>query len=407
MTNKQKDQYDLVIVGAGMVGSSLAHSLRHSGLKIALIESVTFDNSTQPSYDDRNLVLALSSQRILQGLDLWDTLVASTTPIKQIHVSEQHRFASVQMSAKQLKLPALAYSVKARDLGQTLLHQLDSIPLLDFICPATVTNIKQNKKSVSITVSKQDEFVTIRSALLVLADGSLSKTRNLLGFITSEKDYGQTAIVSNVTPEISHNFTAYERFNQEGPFALLPSGPKNCGMVFTVKTDRTETCMNMEDGEFLQSVEKRFGRRLGRFLEIGARKSYPIRFLQVVDQYQGRVLLLGNSAHTIHPNAAQGFNLGLRDVAGLSEQLMTARSKRQDIGSEPVLHNYQMTRKTDQDSVIKFTDTLASIFYNDDLIKGKLRAAGMLLTELVPSVKENLMIRAMGLKGKQPTLVRQ
>lgn len=409
MDPKQTNEYDLIIVGAGMVGASLALGLfRHGAkdLKVALIEAREPNISSESSFDDRNLALSLSTHRILSAFGLWSDLQAMVTPIERIHVSEQHRFAAVRMNADMLGLPALGYALKARDLGHVLIQHLGKISVLDFICPAKVIEVEHGSSSISVLVERDGKDERLKANLLVLADGSLSKTRDMLGFQMRQKDYSQGAIVSNVSTQRPHHFTAYERFNQEGPLALLPSGEERCGLVFTVGNKNLDRYMNMDDGEFIQAVEDRFGRRLGRFIRLGKRTSYPLRMLVSETPYKGRVLLLGNSAHSIHPNMAQGFNLGLRDVAGLIEVINEMSQQKKDIGSEECLQSYQSLRQDDQDRVIKLTDGLASTFYNDDLVKSALRNIGLLVTDLLPGIKKHVMYTAMGIKGRQPQLVR-
>lgn len=409
--NSQVDvDYDLIIVGAGMVGSSLALGLSHtlgSKLKVAVIEAVQYQGQAESNFDDRSLALSLSTQRILSAFDLWQEFTNKLTPIEKIHVSEQHRFASVRMNASTLGLPALAYVLPARELGCVLLDKIKQMPNLDFICPANVREVQQSNDSVQLTLDEKGEEKLLRSRLVVLADGSLSKVRSLLGFKLKEKDYGQHAIVANVSMELEHQFTAYERFNIEGPFALLPSGSDRCGMVFSIRNNDLQHYMALDDEGFMQAAEQRFGRRLGRFTRIGKRKSYPLRLIEAKEAYKGRVLLLGNSAHTIHPNMAQGFNLGLRDVAGLVEVLSQVVEKKQDIGSKASLETYLALRQEDQNKVIQMTDGLTRIFYNDDVIKSALRNMGLLVTDLIPAIKKPLMQQAMGIRGKQPQCVRQ
>lgn len=403
----ENDQYDLIIVGAGMIGSALAICLRESGLNIAMIESHQFTISNESSFDDRNLVLSLSSQRILASQQLWNNLVAEASQIKKIHVSEQHRFASVVLSADQLGLDTLAFSLKARSLGQMFHQQLSNISKLEMFCPASVIAINQDSNSVFVDVKTDDKIRRLKSRLLILADGTLSAGRKMLGFETTEKDYQQQAIVCNVETEISQQSIAYERFSKHGPIALLPTvTEKQSGLVFTVENDQLGFYLNANDDEFLESITDRFGRRLGKFIRVGSRKNYPLRLISTKQQFIGRTLLMGNSAHTIHPNAAQGFNLGLRDVACLVELINPLSTTRQDIGAKAVLEKYSQSRKSDHERVIKFTDGLANVFYNDDVIKSRLRSLAMLVTEQTPMIKRSLMVRALGLYGTQAKMVK-
>ena len=241
------------------------------------------------------------------------------------------------------------------------------------------------------------------------------------------KDYRQTALVFNVTLERPHENTAYERFTRSGPIALLPlarishhrsldalataadekSGldGHRCVLVYTVPADEAEDYLRLETEVFLELLRQRFGKRLGRFCKMGSIKQYPLKLIETQEQVSTRVVLLGNSAHTIHPNGAQGFNLCLRDAAGLSEHLIAAQVEGGDIGDRKILDNYLASRERDQQRVMQFSDRLTRLFYNENFSKILLRNTGMLLTDIIPSVKRELIRRAMGVAGKQPATV--
>ncbi len=409
MSEDFSEDFDLIIVGAGMIGSALAVFLRNTNLKIALIESHEFNISSESSFDDRNLVLSQASKNIFQKQNLWENFHTDITPIRKIYISEENRFGNVFLDSKSLRLDALAYSLKAKDLGSLLHKELaNHHSRLNLICPATVCTVSQNAEQVEVELESSGKRHLIKSRLLILADGSNSQFREQIGFTITEKNYHQHAIVSNVQTELAHDFTAYERFSSSGPFALLPRPTVNeFGMVFCVNSDEVEYYLNLPDEVFLKSASKRFGRRLGKFLRLGTRKAYPLKLLVSEQQYIQHVLLLGNSSHTIHPNAAQGFNLGLRDVAVLAEQLINAIENKQAINDIKLLDQYVNLRKKDQDSVIRFTDGLASLFYNENILKQSFRSLGMAAVEHVPVLKHSLMLRAMGLYGEQATMVKQ
>ena len=398
--------YDIIIAGGGMVGASLACALRKQDIRIAVIESVSPKASVQPSYDDRGLALSLATQRILAGLGLWQGVSESANPIQHVHVSDQDHFGCVRLHAEMLQVSALGYVVIARELGHALMDTMAKSEIVDVFCPATVRGIEVGSDHAEITVNMDGQNNILRTKLFVAADGTHSQSRDLLGIKTQTKDYGQTAIVTNVTPAQPHRNTAYERFTRSGPLALLPLTGQRCVVVFTVNTDDLQQYMQMGDAAFINVLQARFGRRLGKFERLGARKSYPIMQLNVCDPVQERAIVLGNSAHTLHPNGAQGFNLGLRDAAGLAEILIPAFRDGKDPGKRQLLESYMQLREHDQQRVMQFSDGLASLFYNDLPHKVMARNMGMLLTEMVPLLKRSFMRRTMGLHGKQPGLVR-
>lgn len=396
--------YDVAIVGGGMVGASLACALSGTPLRVALIEAVTAESDQQPSYDDRGLSLSLASHRILAGLSLWPSLAPAATPIEHIHISDRGRFGFVRLHAKDLGLPALGYVVLARELGRALLQGVNDAPNVEFLCPARVVAAQPGANSVQLQLQDDCPVGSLDCRLLVVADGTRSPLRDTLGMAVSGRDFHQTAIVATVTPQRSHDNWAFERFTDTGPLALLPLGDGLCVLVHAVPTAQARDWLELDDEDFLTGVQARLGRRLGRLLKVGSRKSYPLLRKEARDQIQGRVLLLGNAAHTLHPNGAQGFNLGLRDVAGLAEHLTAAGMT--DPGSGQLLQDYADSRRADQRRTGRFTDGLAALFYNNNPAKVVLRDAGMLLTDLLPGLKKEIMRLGMGVAGRQPGLVR-
>ena len=400
------NNYDIVIAGGGMVGASLACSLMmHQDLRIALVETVPPKADQQPSYDDRGLALSMSSRRILQKIGVWPAVAANACAIKQIHISDRGHFGFVRLRAGDLDVDALGHVVIARELGQALMQKLTRASNIDFICPAEVSGISVEYNGISIDLAGGDPGQRLSGKLLVAADGSHSKIRQQLGIATLVKDYQQTAIVTNVTMERSHENTAYERFTETGPIAILPLDGNRCVLVYTVPTGEADACMQLETDAFLELLQQRFGKRLGRFRKIGALKQYPLKLIESQEQVTSRVVLLGNSAHTIHPNGAQGFNLCLRDVAALSEHLVAAQGDGYDLGDRKILDQYLASRQGDQRRVMQFSDRLAELFYNRKFSRIMLRNTGMLLTDVIPSVKRELIRQAMGIGGRQPAMV--
>lgn len=393
--------YDVAIVGGGMTGAALACALAGGPLRVALIEAVPARNDAQPSYDDRGLSLALSSQRILGGLELWPALAREATPIEHIHVSDRGRFGFVRLHAADLGVPALGYVVPARILGRALLAGVAGADNVEFLCPAEVARARPGPARVELEFAAGGPVRGLSCRLLVIADGTRSALREALGMEVEVRDYGQTAIVATVTPERPHANWAYERFTDTGPLALLPLTQGRCAMVYTVPAAAAPECQALSDSAFLERVQARFGLRLGRLRQPGARKAYPLQRLAARVPLGQRLVLLGNAAHTVHPNAAQGFNLGLRDAAALAEQLAAAS----DPGAPEPLQAWHGARRRDQDRVLRFTDSLARLFASNRPERVILRDAGMLLTDLLPGLKRGLMRRAMGFQGRQPQLV--
>ena len=398
--------YDLIIIGAGMVGASLACALAPTGLRIAIIESVEIGDEQQPSYDDRGITLAPSSKRILEHIGVWQKCQADVNPIKHIHVSEQGRFGFTRLSADEIGHAALGYVVVARALGQALHRQMATFENVHLICPAELKHFQTTEEGVRIEFQQSGQSESLTAGLMVGADGSNSLVRRMAGINTKERDFKQTAIVANITTQKNNKATAYERFTRHGPVALLPISENRSVLVFTVLTEDADRHLAMTDPQFINAIEAEFGRRLGKIMQVGRRRSYPIKFIEVQEQVQDNLVLLGNAAHSIHPNAAQGFNLGLRDVAGLAECFTTALKKGFSLDDEGVLQDYLSLRLADQKRTMRLSNGLASSFYNDLPLLGPARNLAMLLVDTLPGLKSRFAEQAMGIAGLQPRLVR-
>lgn len=398
--------YDIVIAGAGMVGASLAIALAPTGLRIAIVESVSPRNADESSFDDRGITLAPSSRNIFERLGVWQQLRSECYPIKNIHVSEQGRFGFARLHANEAGCEELGYVVLARALGHALLADLQRHDNIELICPAELKNFERNDMTMQVTWQQQGELRHVRTGLLVGADGSHSLVRRLAGINVEQKDFEQTAIVANITTQKPNQATAFERFTPHGPIALLPIGDNRSVLVYVVARNEAQTCMTMSDAGFVQHVQQELGRRLGRIEQLGKRRSYPLLFQQAQTQYQPQLLLLGNSVHTLHPNAAQGFNLGLRDVAGLVDAVHDGLQQGMSVNDVRILERYTESREADQKRVVRFTNGLAKTFYNDWPLLASARNGLMLLVDIVPALKQQIVATAMGKSGHQPTLVR-
>jgi len=398
--------YDVVIVGGGMVGASLAVALGPTALRVAVLEAVPLRSGGQPSYDDRAIALAYGTRRIFAAMGLWEELGAEATPIESIHISDRGRFGFARLQARDEGVAALGYVAIGRALGAVLgkrLRQLDNVTLW---CPATVTSVVSAAHHAEVTVQHEGETRRLHARLVVAADGAGSRVREWFGIGVRRWDYGQTAVITNVTPQLPHHFRAYERFTDGGPLALLPMSDHRCSVVYTVGRDRADAVMALDEPAFLRDLQQRFGDRLGRFARVGERHAYPLLLVRAREHIRPRLALIGNAAHTLHPVAGQGFNLGLRDVAVLAEVICDAAAAGRDIGDLDVLQEYARWRRRDHLKMIAFTDGLARLFTNPLLPVRALRDAGMLALDLLPPVKRLLTRQTMGLAGRLPRLAR-
>jgi 2-octaprenyl-6-methoxyphenol hydroxylase len=399
-------KYDVIIIGGGMVGASLACALSGQGLRIALVEAIEPEMRSEAGYDDRAIALAYGTRRIFSGLQLWGSLEAAATPIHKIHISDRGHFGMMRMDRSEEGLPALGYVVPARVIGQVLAEAITKIPELDVFCPATVTAVRCTNGAAEVELSREGTITTLGTRLIVAADGADSPVREQFGIESVATDYHQTAIVTNITPQLAHNNIAYERFTEYGPLALLPMTEQRCAVVWTVASDQAESVMGLDDAGFLAGLQERFGYRLGRLERVGRRQAWPLRLVQAKESVRERLALMGNAVHTLHPIAGQGFNLGARDVAVLAEVLVDAVNAGEDPGSLPVLNRYGDWRRRDHRNVTVFTDGIARIFTLPVPALSVARSAGMLAFDLLPPAKRLLTRTTMGRSGRTPRLAR-
>jgi len=397
------ERYDIVIAGGGMIGASLALALAPTGLSIAVVEAVERDATAQPSFDDRSTALSRSSQRSFEALGLWPEIAAAATPIERIHVSDRGRFGFSHIDAAEQGVEALGYVVVNRVLGRVLQDALSGIGNVRVICPARITGVAMTDEAA---VAEVDEGrLALRGQLLVAADGARSAVRELIGIGAQHVDYGQHAVIGNLEPDRPHGSCAWERFTEDGPLAILPFGEDRVAFVWTLDPATADAAMALPDADFTRRLQDAFGLRLGRFSRVGRRARYPLSLSKANRLTAGRGVVVGNAAHGLHPVAAQGFNLGLRDVAALADCVAEARAAG-DVGAPPVLERYAEWRHADQDKLVRFTDGLVRLFGSDRRSLRMLRDLGMLGFDLVPGARRLFARHTMGLAGRLPRLSR-
>ena len=393
--------YDVLIVGGGLVGGSLALALCGKGLRIGVVEAVADERRKASGAGERALALAWGSAQILDQIGVWRAAEKKAAPICHIHVSDRGHFGKLRMSAEREGVPALGYVATARTLEDVIAAALGASPV-SLLCPASVAGIKAGGGAVHACVRRGDESLNLTARLLVAADGGNSTVRKLLEIGQTARDYGQTAIVAEVETGRGGDFTAYERFTPAGPLAFLPVGRKRYSVVWTQKTDDAADLLAAPEAEFVTQLQAAFGFWLGRISLASRRQGFPLKLIRAERMTDERVVLVGNAAHQLHPVGGQGLNLGLRDVALLAEMLATRLAFREDIGDRAFLDRYAQVRRNDLDRVIQFTDSTVRLFSNDFLPVALARNAGLLALDRFVPGKRLLTRYAMGLGGRIP-----
>jgi 2-octaprenyl-6-methoxyphenol hydroxylase len=403
------DYFDVVIAGGGMVGVSLALQLGDvlpPQTSILLVESfpvpapvVGQTPDYHPAFDARSTALSYSSRLIYEQIKVWDDLSQWACAIESIHVSSRGRFGSTLLRAVEHSWPALGYVVENAWLGNTLIQQLHRRGRVEVRSPAKVAGASPAGAGVSVQLD--GETSAISTSLLLVADGANSGLRDQLGVAVTEKSYKQHALVANVAFAEPHRGCAYERFTDEGPLALLPllsarEGEHRSALVWTLQPERAPHLLECPEAEFLQTLQQRFGYRLGRMLQVGERHEYPLALVESSEQVRQGIVVMGNAAHSLHPVAGQGFNLALRDIAELGRVLAQGAAEGLPLGDLVQLQRYQRRQYSDQQRTIGFSDRVPALFMHTDPVLGLGRDLALAGLDILPGLKREFVRHAAG-----------
>lgn len=397
------DHFDLIVVGGGLVGASLAVALRQSALRIAIIEPHPLDSLAQPSYDERTVALTWSTRKIYQGIGVWqDIKDGGAEPIVDIHVSNRGHFGMTHLSCRDAETEALGYVVPTRVIGDVLEKWISRSGNITMLRPASADSVLSHADLCEVQLVDAATPKKIQGKLVVLADGGRSSVS--AQFISQQTDYQQQALLCIVSSDRPHHGRAFERFTEEGPIALLPHSDQRYAVVWTSMPRQLESRLNLSDQEFIESLQERFGDRAGVLTKPSPRKAYPLSRSVAREPAQDRMVIIGNAAHTVHPVAGQGFNLGMRDVACLSEILFSQNQLGLDIGDPGTLQKYAQLRRRDTFMVSQFTHGLLQVFSSDLKVVGLMRNLALAGIEFAPPIKRFLLRRTMGMTGPQSQL---
>ncbi|WP_205729300.1 2-octaprenyl-6-methoxyphenyl hydroxylase [Ferrimonas aestuarii] len=383
-------QVDIAIVGAGMAGTTLALALsQRTNYKVALIEAFEPKAQSHPGFDARAIALAQGSVQSLSKLNLWSTLAPMAKAIEHIQVSDRGHMGQVWMHADEHLVDALGQVIELERAGPALFAKLADTEVQLF-CPDTLARCEQQQESVHLTLNSGAE---LSAKLVVGADGGRSPLLASMPFEPQRHDYGQTAIISNLETS-KPGTTAFERFTDQGPIALLPMTEDRYSLVWVCDRNKADVVMAMDDAAFIEALQQEFGYRCGQILRAGKRHHYPLFRTHLSRPFHHRVVFVGNAAQSLHPIAGQGFNLGLRDAVTLAECLASAQGA--DPGLFTLLDDYWQQRQPDVNTTLGLTHGLVKLFSNNNPFLQLGRNMGLLAMDLAPTLGQGLIRQTMG-----------
>lgn len=387
-TPRTTPDVDLAIVGGGLVGASLAVALSGKGFRVLLIEAAQ-PPAIAPQWDERCIALNARSQHIVQQLGLWPLLQAEAVAITATHISERGRFGMAQFTAAEAGLEALGHNLPLRHIGQTVWQAAQQAEGVQIRAPAAVTAVTASDQGVELRLA---DGQTVHARLLAAADGAQSVVRRALNIAAELHDYRQSAIVTAIRVQRPRAGVAYERFTPDGPIAVLPKPGDACSLIWTLPTAAAERAMALADEVFLAEAAACFGGRLGQWTALGRRQCYPLLRTVSTRLSAPSTMFVGNAAHALHPVAAQGFNLGLRDVAALAELLQACPlAQWADVPAR-----YAAARTQDAERTAGFTHSLVGLFSNRWPGLASARHLGLLGLNLLPGLKREVMWQNLG-----------
>jgi 2-octaprenyl-6-methoxyphenol hydroxylase len=385
--------YDVIIIGQGMVGASLAAALAPQGFRIAIVDQQSLHNFTShnETLDGRKIALSFASQQLLQTYGVWPHLSDSATAIEKIQISAEGKFGRCQITNDDIGQTSLGQVVPATQLQHALQQTIMAYDNVEFYGETVLEKIELNNNAVTLRQKSDNASVTLFAKLIVGADGANSQSRTLLNIPIDEKDYAQSALVTSLQLEHPHHHTAYQRFSKLGTLAVLPMQQNTCGFVCTASTERIEQLLTEPEQVLLDTIQQHFGYRLGKLTAVGKCYTYPLKRIIAKQQTKHCFLLLGNAAHNISPVAAQGYNLALQDIDCLARLL---EKKTDDI--EKLLQDYVRLRQPLQQKTITFTDKLMAIA-NTEKLPYHFAGVGFAWLDILNAPKKRIAKQAAGI----------
>lgn len=387
-------QYDVVIAGGAMAGATLALAIEHlsqGALRVAVVEPFKAQSDQHPGFDSRSIALSYGTVNLLRHLELWSAIEPFSTPIEHIHVSDRSHAGMTDITKHDVGVEALGYVVELADVGRVYQELLTHSTAIDLYCPDSAKHITRTQENVTIELASGE---LLNAKLLVAADGAVSQCCHQIGLELSEHDFDQVAVIANIVTQEPHQGRAFERFTENGPVALLPMSDNRMSLVWCLRPDEAQIVMELSESEFLERLQQDFGWRLGAMQKVGLRASYPLLLRHRKQNISHRFAIVGNAAQTLHPIAGQGFNLGIRDVVTLAEELV---KQGEDVGRYQGLIRFSRRREADRNETIWLTSSLVHVFSNDLLAMRIGRNTALAAMDNLSIFKQPLLRHTLGL----------
>lgn len=401
ITNNHNTDYDLVIVGGGIVGATLASALHNSNLKIAIIEAQTLTKAVERK---QAYALSLLTGRIFEKIGVWADIFSNIGKFKRIRLSDNYYPHIIKFETQDLNTDYLGYVAEHKYVLSALQKFTQNSPNITWIAPAYVEKVEYLSQNANITIKVNNEVKNLTSKLVIGADGAKSPLRQEAGIKTRGWKYWQSCVAFTIKHEAESNDIAFEKFWQTGPMGILPLPDNRCQIVWTAPHKLAKTLQNMDEKDFIAKLETHTGKHFGKLELVSQRNLFPVQLMQSKNYVKSRLALVGDAAHCCHPVGGQGLNLGIRDAAALAEILQEANANQEDIGQIEVLKRYENWRKKENLAILGVTDFLDRVFSNNFLPIVAIRRFGLWLTNQIHPLKIFALQIMTGLKGKMPKL---
>ncbi len=395
---------DIVIVGGGIVGATLAAALKNSGLKITIVEARPLAVAAAKT---QAYAFSLLSSRIYEGIGVWDKIFPHVGKFNHISLSDADYHQKVKFETQDLNTDHLGYVAQHNVVLTALQNYIADCPNVSWLCPAEVINVKENADFSTVEVKVDDKTELIKTKLVIGADGARSRIRSLAGIKTRGWKYWQSCVAFTIEHTASENNTAFERFWPTGPMGVLPLPGNRCQIVWTNPHAEAKALQQLDEREFIAKLKQYTGGVLGDLKLVSDRFLFPVQLMQCDLYVRSRLALIGDAAHCCHPVGGQGLNLGIRDAASLAQILTKARNRGEDIGSIKVLKRYESWRKQENLAILGFTDFLDRMFSNNLLPVVIIRRLGLWMMSYLQPMKIFALKLMTGLKGKTPQLAQR